>query len=187
MAMASVCSGQVTGDRSAPATSVSFPVTVSIGLCLDPGQQLLNEFLHRHHLLPRGQSPSPRGSSRAVPCPRRGDTQPPQSEPGNKPTDLRAGTVHHAGVGFELDLGGSDDRFQLLCSEGPEADGDHGIHLPVALQDGDVLVHAVIRRLRQGRKCSGVPRRGEVLYLRPHTHHWAGPHLERDMAELLNP
>lgn len=67
MAMASVCSGRVTGDRSAPATSVSFPVTVSIGLRLDPGQQLLNEFLHRHHLLPRGQSPSPRGLLKGCP------------------------------------------------------------------------------------------------------------------------
>jgi len=95
--------------------------------------------------------------------------------------------VHHAGVGFELDLGGGDDGFQLLSSEGPEADGDHGVQLPVALQDGDVLVDAVIRRLQRGRKHSGVPRRGDpprktgqgALPTSPRTS--AG----RDVAELL--
>lgn len=100
--------------------------------------------------------------------------------------------MHHAGVGFELDLGGGDDRFQLFSSEGPEADWDHGVHLPMALQDGDVLVHAVICRLQRGRKRSGVPRRldGEqgmwqVLYLHPHTHHLAAPLFKRPLGELL--
>lgn len=100
--------------------------------------------------------------------------------------------MHHARVGFELDLGGGDDRFQLLSSEGPEADRDHGVHLPMALQDGDVLVHTIICCLQRGRKRSGVPRRGDppwgtgqMLYLRPHAHHLAAPLLRRDTAELL--
>lgn len=65
-AMASVCSGQVTRERSAAATSASFPATSLDWLRLDPGQQLLNELLHRHHLLRRVQSLSLRGSS--APC-----------------------------------------------------------------------------------------------------------------------
>lgn len=58
-------------------------------LHLDPGQQLLDKLLHRHHLLRRAQSPSLQRSSRAMPCPKHGGTkavQPPRSESGNKHT-----------------------------------------------------------------------------------------------------
>lgn len=77
-------------------------------LHLDPGQQLLNELLHRHHLLQTAQSPSLRGSSRAVRCAKRGGTraaQPPRSESGNKHipcVSVSANSLpcltHHAGV-----------------------------------------------------------------------------------------
>lgn len=78
-------------------------------LRLDPGQQLLDELLHRHHLLRRAQSPSRRGSSRALPCPKHGGmraAQPPRSESGNKhvPCVLDSAMslpclTHRAGVG----------------------------------------------------------------------------------------
>lgn len=72
-------------------------------LRLDPGQQLLNELLHCHHLLRRAHSPSLRGSSSAVPCLKRGGTRAvplPRSESGNKHIlDSAMSPTHHARVG----------------------------------------------------------------------------------------
>lgn len=94
--------------------------------------------------------------------------------------------MHHAGVGFELHLGGGDDRLELLGSEGPEAHGDHGIHLPVALQDGDVLVHAVVRRLPRGgdaQVCPGEGTPSRCFVCVPNTSPGSSPPHEGELLE----
>ena len=58
-------------------------------------------------------------------------------------TDLRAGAVHDTWVRLELDPGGCDDGPKLLGRQGPKPYWNHGVQLPVALQDGQVLGTAI--------------------------------------------
>lgn len=62
---------------------------------------------------------------------------------GGRATDLRAGAMHDTWVCFELDPGRSDDRPQLLSCQGPKPYGHHGVQLPMALKDGQVLSTAI--------------------------------------------
>ena len=51
-------------------------------------------------------------------------------------------------VGFEGDLVVVHYALELLERQGSKLYRDHGVHLPVALQDGRVLVTAAARRLQ---------------------------------------
>lgn len=59
------------------------------------------------------------------------------------PTDLRTGAVHDTWVCLELDPGRCDNRPELLSCQGPKPNRYHGIQLPMALEDGQVLSTAI--------------------------------------------
>lgn len=58
-------------------------------------------------------------------------------------TDLRAGAVHDTWVSLELDPGRRDNGPELLSRQGPKPHWNHGVQLPVALKDGQVLGTAI--------------------------------------------
>lgn len=51
--------------------------------------------------------------------------------------------MHDTWVGLELDPGWCDNRPELLSRQGPKPYWYHGIQLPMALKDGQVLGTAV--------------------------------------------
>lgn len=63
---------------------------------------------------------------------------------------LRTGAVLKSWVGFEGDFRGTDYGLKLFCGHSPKLHRDHRVHLPMTLQDGDVLVAASARRLWEG-------------------------------------
>lgn len=58
-------------------------------------------------------------------------------------TDLRTGAVHDTWVSLELDPGRCDNGPELLSCQGPKPYGNHGVQLPMALKDGQVLGIAI--------------------------------------------
>ena len=58
-------------------------------------------------------------------------------------TDLGTGAVHDPWVRLELDPGRCDNGPQLLGCQGPKPYRNHGVQLPMALKDAQVLGTAV--------------------------------------------
>lgn len=51
--------------------------------------------------------------------------------------------MHDPRVSLELDPGRCDNRPELLSGQGPKPYGNHGVQLPMALKDGQVLGTAI--------------------------------------------
>lgn len=51
--------------------------------------------------------------------------------------------MHDTWVSLELDPGGCDNRPELLCRKRPKPYRNHGVQLPMALKDGQVLGTAI--------------------------------------------
>lgn len=51
--------------------------------------------------------------------------------------------MHDTWVSLELDPGRCDNRPELLCRKGPKPYRNHGVQLPMALKDGQVLGTAI--------------------------------------------
>lgn len=109
---------------------------------LDRRQELLEELLHSCHLL--------EGSGDCERLLAEGRKRRGRSRKGSFPTDLRTGAVHDTWVSLELDPCRCDNGPELLSRQGPKPYGDHGVQLPMALKDGQVLGTAVgCLRVRQ--------------------------------------
>lgn len=55
-------------------------------------------------------------------------------------THLRAGAMHEIWVGAECDIRWRNNGLKLLCRQGSKLRWDHGIHLPMTLQNWSLLV-----------------------------------------------
>lgn len=58
-------------------------------------------------------------------------------------TDLRTGAVHDTWVSLELDPGRRDNGPELLGCQGSKPYWNHGVQLPMALKDGQILRTAI--------------------------------------------
>lgn len=57
-----------------------------------------------------------------------------------KQTHLRTGAMHEMWVGAEDDIPWRDNGLKLFCRQRPKLRWDHGIHLPMTLQNWSLLV-----------------------------------------------
>lgn len=106
-------------------------------LWLDRRQELLKKLLHSCHLL------EGRGDCERLLVGERKERA--NSRKGPFITDLRTGAVHDTWVSLKLDPCRCDNRPELLGRQGPKPYGNHGVQLPMALKDGQVLGTAVGR------------------------------------------
>lgn len=104
-------------------------------LWLDRRQQLFKKLLHSCHLL------GVRRDCERLPAAGRRERA--GRRKGHLITDLRTGAVHDTWISLELDPGGCNNGPELLCRQGPKPYWNHGVQLPMALKDGQVLGTAI--------------------------------------------
>lgn len=102
---------------------------------LDRRQQLLKKLLHSCHLLG--------GRRDCERCLAGGRRERGRGRKWTLTTDLRTGAMHDTWVSLELDPGWCDNRPELLCRKRPKPYRNHGVQLPMALKDGQVLGTAI--------------------------------------------
>lgn len=104
--------------------------------------------------------------------------------------------MHDTWISFELDPGRCDNRPQLLSRQGPKPYWNHGVQLPMALKDGQVLGTAIgclWARQDSGQKqrFSTIPRpqadsKGRTGVMETDTHLGEGPVQRQPTAQCHN-